>query len=240
MATLVDERHETILRLLMNALKYGCALIFLYLGLAKFGINTQALLASAGVLSLMVGFGAKDLVSDIIAGLFIIFEGTYKVGDFVLLGNWCGTVQEIGLRSTRFTYYSETKVLNNSAVRDLTNLNGEVAREVLRIPIPYETDLLEIEKLLERELPEMAKNVEGLVKPPEYKGVNSFDDRCIMLRICIYTVPWACRSAYRDMLRQFKLLFDREHINIPYSHMVVMDYKDEENTYSFAPKQEEA
>ena len=82
-AKVTDVKNETILLLIKNALKYASALIFLYIGLAKFGVDTRALWASAGVLSLMIGFGAKDMVSDIIAGLFIIFEGVYKLGDFV-------------------------------------------------------------------------------------------------------------------------------------------------------------
>lgn len=188
----------------------------------------------------MIGFGAKDMVSDIIAGLFIIFEGVYKLGDFVMIGEWVGSVQAIGLRYTRFARFSETKVLNNSAVKDMINFDGEMAREVLKIPISYETDLLEVEKLLERELPEMAKHVPGLVRLPEYRGVNSFEESCMMLRICIYCVPWKCRKAYREMLRQIKLLFDREHISIPYNHMVVKDYNDTENTYTFTPVIEEA
>ena len=106
--------------------------------------------------------------------------------------------------------------------------------------MPYEMDLLEMEQLLARELPLMAANIPGLVKPPKYQGVNSFDDNCIMLRIVIFCDPFKRRKAARALQREIKLLYDRENINIPYNHVVVMDYKDEFNTYYTQPEGESA
>ncbi len=228
-AKLSDRKSETILLLLRNALKYSCALIFLYIGLAKLGIDTKALWASAGVLSLMVGFGAKDLISDIISGLFIIFEGAYKIGDFVRVGEWGGIVQEIGLRYTKIAYFSETKIFNNSSIRDVINSDGKMAKEVLKIPIPYEVDLLTVEKLIERELPRMSESIPGMVKMPKYRGVCDYGERGLMLRFVVYSTPIKRKKALRALQRELKLLFDREHIRIPYNHVVVMDYE-EENT----------
>ncbi|MBE5847992.1 MAG: mechanosensitive ion channel family protein [Lachnospiraceae bacterium] len=224
-------RIETILLLLRSVLKYACALIFLYIGLAQFGIDTRALWASAGVLSLMVGFGAKDLIGDIIAGLFIIFEGTYKIGDWVIFENWAGIVEEIGLRYTKIGYFSETKIVNNSAIRDIIASDGEVAKEILKVPISYETNLLEIEKLFKRELPIIGAKVPYLIKPLKYRGVCDFEASYYAIRINIYSPPWARRKAYRAVLREIKILFDREHISVPYNHVVVSDYRDEINTY---------
>ena len=207
--------NETILLLLRNGLKYTCALVFLYMGLAKFGIDTKTLLASAGILTLMVGLAAKDMISDIIAGLFIIFEGTYKIGDFVSVGNFSGTVEEIGLRYTKIVSFSQTKSFNNSSIKDLVNYNGDVAREILKLQVPHESDLLELEKLFERELPLMAEKIPGLVRPPKYQGVDSIESKCILISIALYCDPMSSGKARRAALREFKLLFDREKINIP-------------------------
>lgn len=238
-ARISNLKMETILLLLKNTLKYVCAVVFLFLGLAKFGVDTRALWASVGILSLIVGIGAKDLISDVIAGLFIIFEGTLQIGDFVMVGGEIGTVEEIGLRYTKVVYYAQTKIFNNSSIRSVVNYNGEVAREILRIPVSYDTDLQEIEKLLERELPEMAKRVPGLVKLPKYQGVNSFEERCVMLRIAIFCDPYRCRNALRSMQREIKVLFDREHIHMPYTHVVVKEHKEDEEAYVFDPGEEE-
>ena len=238
LARISDLKKETVFLLLRNAVKYASAIIFLYIGLAQFGVNTQALWASAGVLSLMVGFGAKDLINDIIAGIFIIFEGTYKIGDWVTVGSWFGTVEEIGLRYTKVSYYSDTKIFNNSSMRDIVNSDGDVAREMIKVPIAYETNLLEVEKLFERELPLMMDKVPGLVKPPKYDGVSSFGENEMLLRVKLMCTPWMRRKAYRSVLRELKLLFDREGINVPYNHIVVSDYEKEVNTYTFTPKEE--
>ena len=206
--------NETILLLLRDSLKYACALIFLYMGLAKFGIDTKTLLASAGILTLMVGLAAKDMISDIIAGLFIIFEGTYKIGDFVSVGNFSGTVEEIGLRNTKIVNFAQTKCFNNSSIRDIVNYNGDEAKEILLLPVPNETDLLELEGLFERELPLMAEKIPGLVRPPKYQGVDSFDNKGMLISIALYCDPMCSGKARRAAVREFKLLFDREKINI--------------------------
>ena len=237
-AKISDLRKETIFLLIRNALKYGCALAFLYVGLAKFGVDTKTLWASAGVLSLMIGFGAKDLVNDIIAGIFIIFEGTFKIGDFIIVGDWSGMVEEIGIRSTKVSYFSETKIFNNSSLRDIINCDGDVAREVVKFPISYETDIREVEKLLIAELPRMAENVPGLVKPPKYDGLSSLDESCVTLRIKMFTVPFRRKKAVRALLREIKILFDEHGVNIPYNHLVVMDYEKETNTFTYEPEEE--
>ncbi len=237
-AKISDLRKETIFLLIRNALKYGCALGFLYVGLAKFGVDTKTLWASAGVLSLMIGFGAKDLVNDIIAGIFIIFEGTFKIGDYLIIDDWEGTVEEIGIRSTKVTYHSDTKIFNNSSLRDIINCSGDVAKEVVLFSISYETDIREVEKLMVKELPRMAENVSGLLAPPKYDGISSLDESCVTLRIKVYTVPSERKKVVRALLREVKILFDDHNVNIPYNHLVVMNYEDEANTYTYEPEEE--
>ncbi|MBR5336497.1 MAG: mechanosensitive ion channel [Lachnospiraceae bacterium] len=237
-AKISDLKKETILILLRNALKYGCALLFLYLGLAKFGVDTKTLWASAGVLSLMIGFGAKDLVNDIIAGIFIIFEGTFKIGDFITVGSWRGTVQEIGIRSTKVAFFNDVKIFNNSSLKDIVRY-GEKAVEIVTFPISYETDILEVEKMLEKELPLLKEKIPGLLKAPTYEGVASFEDSSVMLRLKFSAYSYMRMQAKRGILREIKLLFDKYKINIPFNHIVVMKYEDEPNTYVYEPLEEE-
>jgi small conductance mechanosensitive channel len=236
-ARISDLKRETIFLLLRNALKYACAVVFLYIGLAKFGVDTKALWASAGVLSLMIGFGAKDLVNDIIAGLFIIFEGTIKIGDFITVGDWCGNVEEIGIRSTRVVYDRDTKIFNNSSLRDIIN-SDEVSLGFLDIPVSYDMDLMEIEKLLKKELPLIDSRIPEILEPTGYSWVNSFEDSCVMLRFAVYTAPAVRKRVFRVLRREIKVLFDREHISIPFNHVVVKNYDEMEGTYIFTAGEE--
>ena len=219
-------RVETVCLLLKNAMKYICILIFVYFGLSKFGVQTQTLLASAGILSLMISLGAKDLVGDIIAGFFIMLEGSYKVGDFVTVGDWYGTVVEIGLRTTRVRFFNETKIFNNSSMRDIVNADGPVARKVLLMPIGYDADLEAIEAVLNEELPKLENVIEGLVKPPAYDGVDSFHESSVMLRITIFVNSEYRFKAIRDLNREVKLIFDRRGIVVPFNQLVIHEAKD--------------
>ena len=220
-ARLSSMRVETVCLLLKNALKYICVVVFVYYGLSRFGIDTQTLLASAGILSLMISFGAKDLVSDIIAGFFTLIEGSYKVGDFITVGNWHGTVTEIGLRTTKVRFFAETKVFNNSSVRDIINLDGKVACMALIIPISYHADLVKVEEVLAEELPKLTDVIPGLVKPPVFEVVDSFEDSKVMLKIAIYVNTSDRIPALQRLNREVKLIFDRRGIEIPYNQIVV-------------------
>ena len=225
-AKISDMRIETVCLLIKNAIKYICVIVFIYYGLSRFGVQTQTLLASAGIFSMMIGFGAKDLVSDIVAGFFTIVEGTYKVGDFVTIGSWSGTVVEIGLRTTKVQSFSDTKVFNNSAIREVINANGEVARMTLKVPISYEADLNRVEAILNEELPKMMNVLPGLVKPPVYEGVDGLGDSSVDLRIAIFVQSRAKFRAIRILTKEIKLLFDREGIEIPYNQLVLHNAKE--------------
>jgi small conductance mechanosensitive channel len=228
-AKVSDMRVETICLLLRNASKYICVIMFVYYGLAKFGVDTQTLLASAGIVSLMISFGAKDLVSDIIAGFFTIFEGTYKVGDFITVGNWFGTVVEIGLRTTKVRFFAETKIFSNSSIRDIINADGTVTRMTLKAPFPYDADLLEIENILKEELPQIAERIDGLVKPPKYEGVESLGESSVSLMISILVEMPKKKAALRQLNREILLMYKRRGIAVPYNQIVVHNANDSEN-----------
>ena len=216
-----DMRVETVCLLIKNAIKYICVIIFVYYGLAQFGVDTQTLLASAGILSLMISLGAKDMVSDILAGFFIIFESTYKVGDFIRVGSWSGIVTEIGLRTTKVKMGTDIKIFNNSSMRDIINCE-DVIRIPLQMPISYDADIPEIEAILNRELPLISsEQIPGLVKPPIYEGVSSFEDSSVMIQIAMYVDRSARFPAGRALNREIKIIFDREGIEIPFNQLVI-------------------
>jgi small conductance mechanosensitive channel len=163
---------------------------------------------------MMISFGAKDLVSDVIAGFFTIVEGTYKVGDFVTVGNWSGVVVEIGLRTTKIRSFAETKVIANSAIRDVINANGDIARAVLKVPIAYDSDLQAVEVLLNEELPKLTDVIPGLVQAPQYEGVESVDGGKVNLNITLFVKNKSKAAAFRRLNREIKLLFDSKGIVI--------------------------
>lgn len=123
LASVFGARGETVCRLISSFIKYVAIVAMLYYCFALFGVDTATLLASAGILSIAISLGAKDMVGDILAGLFIIFEGEFRVGDIVMIGDWRGTVLEIGVRTTKIEDGSKNiKIIRNSNVTDVINM----------------------------------------------------------------------------------------------------------------------
>ena len=214
-AKVSDMRMETICLLLRSSLKYVSVIIFIYYGLSQFGIPTQALLASAGIITLAISMGAKDMVNDIIAGFFILLEGNFKVGDFITVGTWSGIVQEIGLRTTRVNRFQETKILNNSSVKDIINSNEEAAHVTLELPVGSGASQDDIEKILKMELPELAIDVPGVVSVPVYEGMDSGTEGCMLLRFSFDVKNSNQLSASREMNSRLNQLFERYGIAVP-------------------------
>ena len=214
-AKVADMRMETICLLLRSSLKYVSVIVFIYYGLSQFGIPTQALLASAGIITLAVSMGAKDMVNDIIAGFFILLEGNFKVGDFITVGSWSGVVQEIGLRTTRVNRFQETKILNNSSVKDIINSNEEAAHVTLELPVGPGASQDDIEKILKMELPELAIDVPGVVSVPVYEIMDRTADGGMLLVFSFDVKNSKQLFANRDMNNRLKQLFERYGIAVP-------------------------
>lgn len=140
--TLKSRHAETIKGLIGNCLKYAVAIYAVVFSLSVLGVNMVAVIASLGVLGLIIGCGAEsliaDVITDVITGLFIIFEGQIRVGDIVTIDGFRGTVSAIGIRTTQVTDSGgNIKIMNNSDIRTLTNLSDVDSVAVATISIAY-------------------------------------------------------------------------------------------------------
>ncbi len=125
---LASPRNETIIRLIKSIIKYGTAISVIFYSLTQFGFDSKSLMASAGLMTLIIGLGARDLVTDILAGIFIIFENEFQVGDIIEVGGYKGKVAAIGLRTTRvINGTQDVKSFNN---RNLTNVVNRTRNNV--------------------------------------------------------------------------------------------------------------
>ena len=217
-----DTKTETICHLLRSLVRYGAIITGLYFCLAQVGVNTRTLAASAGILSIVIGFGAQELVKDIIAGLFIIFENQFTVGDLIRIDGWRGYVTEIGIRTTKVSSYDDVKSFNNSDIRGIENYTvKDVVITYREIAVSYEEDLMRLYKIFEQELPLMKERIVGAVGEPSLFGIVRLDDSAIVMR---FELPCKSRSRlsteaafYRELL----LMFDRNSIEVPYPHLTV-------------------
>lgn len=222
MAKNLNAKGETICRLLHNFVKYISMIALLYYCLSLFGIDTKTLLASAGILTLIVGLGAQTLVSDILAGLFIIFEGEFQVGDIVTVGDWRGTVKEIGIRTTKIQDSGQNiKVISNSDVVGVINMTRDSSYAWVDVGIEYGESLERVESILEDEFPNIRKNVPQIIDGPFYSGVVALGDSSVDIRVMVLCAEGDRVSTERALNREIKLIFDKHNINMPFPQIVI-------------------
>ena len=222
MARTFGAKGETVCRLLKSLVKYISVIVMLYYCLALLGIDTATLLASAGILTLIVGLGAQTLVSDILAGLFIIFEGEFQVGDIVTIGDWTGTVVEIGVRTTKIQDGNQNiKVISNSNVSGVINKTRDYSYSSVDIGIEYSESLERVENILEKEFPNIRAHLPNIIDGPFYKGVVALADNSVILRVVVLCTEGNRAQMERDLNREMKLICDKYDINIPFPQIVV-------------------
>lgn len=211
-----NKRKSTIINLAKSIVKY-IILVFIVLGiLQSYGVDTTGIIASLGVFAAVIGLAFQDIIKDFLAGISIIFDNKYAVGDYVEINGFKGTVIDLGLRTTKIKAFSgEIKCIGNSAFNEVTNFNMANADLFLKLNVAYDTDLDKLEKVLES-IKDDILNIENVT---DYKllGVDEFSDSSI-----VYMVDVSCRAmttlgVKRKTLRIVKDAFDKANISIPYT-----------------------
>ena len=217
-SSLLGARGETISHLLLSVLKYGGTLGALFYCLYLYGMDATNLLASAGVLSLVIGFGAQSLIKDIIAGIFIVFEGEFRVGDIVTINNFRGTVMDIGLRTTKIlSTDGNIKIYNNSEISGVLNMTKEASIAASHISIEYGQDIDVVEEILTRELPLIRESNPKIIDGPEYGGITKLDDSGIDLLVYCKCNEKDVISVTRFMNKELLKIFYKNSINVPFN-----------------------
>ncbi len=215
-------RSITIANLLISIVRYSALIVTLFLILSAWGVQTPTLLASAGILGLAVSFGAQSLIEDILAGLFLIFEKQFSVGDVIQIDNFRGTVIEIGIRTTKFEDLNgDIKIINNSDIRGAINTSSDLSPVICDVSIAYSENLEHVEKIVTAHLDDMKKQIPNIEEGPFYRGVQSLSDSAVIIRLFAKTEESKKYQATRDMNRYMKILFDKNNIQIPFPQIVV-------------------
>ncbi|MBR2854738.1 MAG: mechanosensitive ion channel [Clostridia bacterium] len=173
-STLTGTRGETICRLLLNLSNYIAAIVFLFFALQYIGIDVTTLLASLGLLTFAISLGAKDLLTDILAGISIIFEGNFQVGDIIEINGYWGRVLEVGVRTTKLEGLGgNIKIIGNRDINNVMNKTRKNSWYAAEFGIPFE-QIKETEEMLLKGLPEIGKKIPEIISGPYYKGIESF------------------------------------------------------------------
>lgn len=226
-----ERREKTLRKLLENSLTYIVYFSAIIAILSEFDVEVTGILAGAGVLGLAVGFGAQSLVKDVISGFFIIFEDQFSVGDYVRIGQAEGTIEEIGLRTTKLSAYGgEIHILPNGNISEVINYSINNSLAIIDIRVAYETDIVRAENLIEQFIAGLSVGYEELIAPPTLIGIQDLAASEVVFRVTAETEPvmqWAFARKFR---KDLKVFLDEHDIEIPYPRLVTYQRKSEVDT----------
>lgn len=219
------ERYETLWSVLRKVIGLAVFVLVVLFGFMVWNVSITPFLAVGTVFGAAIGFGAQDLVKDLIAGFFILAEDQFHIGDTVTIAATTGTVEDIQLRVTVLRdLEGNVHFVPNGRIEVASNFTNRYAKPVIDVGVAYEADLDHALAVLEDELNQLAADDEfgvWVIGEPEVLGVNKLDDSAVVLRGRITTTAderWVVR---REALRRIKKRFDAEGISIPFNQITI-------------------
>lgn len=193
--------------------------------LHKVGLDIRPILAGAGIVGLAVGFGAQNLVRDLISGFFIILEDQIRLGDVAIINGTGGLVESITFRTITLRDFSGVvHIFPNGTITTLSNMTKEWSAFVLDMGVAYKEDTDRVADVM-RQVGEELRQDPGFrdkfVSPIEMIGVDNFADSAVVIRIRIKTKPLEQWTVGREYRRRLKQAFDAQGIEIPFPHQTL-------------------
>jgi len=221
------KRENTLIRIFSGALNIIVWLVAIMMILPELGINVGPILAGAGILGVALGFGCQWMIRDFLAGLFIILENQYRVGDVVCLDDICGGVEDITLRKTVLRDLDgKVHHLPNGSFQKVANLTYGFSRAHMNISVAYKEDIDKVIALINKIGKEMAeadpwKNY--ILKPIQVlgPGPDKFAESGIEIKVMGETKPLKQWDTLKEFRRRLKIAFDKEGIEIPFPQMSI-------------------
>ena len=221
-----SHRAQTILTLIDGLVKYAAALAIIILVLEALGVNATAIFASVGILTLVIGLGCQSLIADIVAGMFLVFENEYNVGEIITVGDFRGTVTEIGIRSTKILDAAgNIKIINNSDISNVINMSRELSLAIVDCEFPYDVPIEVIEGLLKDNFDDFREKIPAIIEGPYYKGVSGYGDSNVAVKIVAKCQEEDRYQVQRDLLREYRRVFREAGIDLSFNQVVISNFK---------------
>ncbi|PSO43150.1 mechanosensitive ion channel family protein [Candidatus Saccharibacteria bacterium QS_5_54_17] len=219
------QREETLLDISRGIFGLFVWIVAFILLLVELEINLSPILAAGGVIGIVIGFGAQNILRDVFAGVYVITENQYQIGDVIDLdGDW-GVVEDITLRYVSLRDLDgAVHHIPHSTVDRVKNLSKDFGRINLDIGVSYGSDINQVIKVVDRIGKELADDEdwrEIIITPPQFWRVDNFSDSSIEVKIVGETTPLMQWSAAGEYRKRLKNAFDEEGIEIPFPQRVI-------------------
>ncbi len=215
-------RRVTIGKLVNSIFKVVVWVVCVIAILAVWGLNVGALIAGAGVLTLVIGLGMQSLIADVVAGIFLVCDGTLQVGDIVTIDGWRGTVQEIGIRNTKLINYSgDIRITNNSQIKTFINQSRENSYPTVIVGVSYEENLQHVQEVFEANKTRIREMCPLLLSDVDFNGVDNLSSSSVDLHFGATCKEGDFFAAQRQMRGAIKTVFEENGVTIPFPQVVV-------------------
>ncbi len=219
------KREDTLIKVFDTSFRVLVWVAALLMVIQEFGINIAPLLAGVGVFGLAIGFGAQYVIRDFLAGLFIIFENQYRVGDWVCADKTCGEVEDINLRKVVLRDLDGTvHYVSNGIIGIASNYSKEKGMVNFKIGVAYDSDLDKVKEVINQVGQELSQDAawrDQINEAPYFLRVEDFADSAIVIKIYGETKPLKQWSVAGELRRRLKTAFEENGIEIPFPQMVV-------------------
>lgn len=217
-----QKRMDTLRIMIINIIKYVTIILEILAILTVFGINIKSIVAGIGISAAILGLAFQDIAKDLLAGIFIIAEDQYEIGDTIEVNGFMGEVVFIGLKTTRIRdFKGRTKIIANHNITEVINYNLHDSLAVVDVSVDYQEDnekVLDVLNNLTTELKTKIKKSKGDVR---VLGIESLDDSAVIYRVVVPVAPMEQYEAQRILRYEIKKALENNNIKIPFPQIEV-------------------
>lgn len=223
------KRTRTLLTLFRSVSRYAIYFMgFLFvLSILGMGKPLSNLLVTAGIGSLAIGFGAQNLVRDVVSGMFMIFENQFAVGDYIKIDDVEGTVEATAMRVTYLrSFKGDQIIIPNGSITRVINYNKGSAIASVTISTAYESDTRKVIELIERAVGQYAREHSELIEEePFVQGITNLGESSVDIGVICKVKPMKQWEVERGIRLAVKEAFDQNGVGFPYPHLVTVPYE---------------
>lgn len=219
-------RFDTMMTLLRSTARYAVYFCAILLILKEFNLfeDMKGLVVTAGIGSLAIGFGAQNLVRDVVTGMFMMFENQFSVGDYIKTEEAEGTVEATAMRVTYLrTFKGEQVIIPNGSITRVVNYSRGDNVAVITICTNYEADTRQVIEIIEHAVKQYAKDNTDIVKEePVIQGITGFSSSSVDIGVICKVQTMKQWQVERGMRLAIKEMFEQCGVKFPYPRVITV------------------
>jgi small conductance mechanosensitive channel len=217
-------KASTVWKLIGSIIKVLSLVIMIFVVLGVWGVDTATLLASAGIIALILGLSAQSLINDVLSGFAIIADDDFNNGDIVTIDGFRGTVMNVGVRSVKLMDAAgNIKVIDNSSIGSVINLSRQPSVAMADLDVTYDTDLKTAHQTILDHVKELRADVPEAIDDPICLGVQEFSDSGVIFRFIVHCKEEEKFAATRHLNEAVWNMYDKYGLEVPYTTYAIVN-----------------